>query len=96
MNYLPTLVALIIVLAIFQLALKSLLVALLLGVVTAIVVRPRETVIFTVALTIFSLARARPIECIVAIAMLGIMALMIGARRNPQKAKLLAEQTKRR
>lgn len=93
MNKVSTFIALIFVLAILQLAVNALVAALILALLISLIARPRETVLFLGTLTIFSLASARPLAFIIALAVIGVAGAMAGGRRKTERIGLLVDHT---
>ena len=79
MKGLLTFLTVVIVLAIVRAVLVALLVGLALMLLYSFITRPRETLVFIGTLTLFGLASAQPIALIIAVAMVALAVVVVGA-----------------
>ena len=86
-----TFLTVVIVLAIVRAVLVALLVALVIMLLFSFVTRPRETLVFICTLTLFGLASAQPIACIVAIATVALAVVVVGAWQRHTPVRLLTD-----
>ena len=91
MNYLLAFLVLMIALAVLRILLMVAGVALLLTLVVAIIIRPRDTLVLLGGLGVLGLANAQPIACIVTLGVVGVAAVMLGVRRETAKLLLLTD-----
>ena len=87
-----TFLTVVIVLAIVRAVLVALVVALVIMLLFSFVTRPRETLVFIGTLTLFGLASARPIACIVAIGIVVLAVVVMGAWQRHTPVRLLADE----
>jgi hypothetical protein len=91
MNKVLVLLMLAVVLAIVKAVLIPLAITLLLVLVYAFVTRPRHTLVFLAALTLIGLASARPTAFIIALGVLGVVVVVVVARRKTRSQLLLTD-----
>lgn len=77
-----------VVLATLKAVLIVLVIMLLLALTFAFATRPRETLVFLGVLTIYGLASAQPIACIITLGIVGVVAVMARTRRK-SRGKIL-------
>lgn len=80
-----------IALAVLKVVLIALMVALLLVLAYAFVTRPDKTLVFLVALTIFSVASARPVAFIITLGLVSVTVVIAGAWRKSRDRPLLID-----
>lgn len=66
-------------------------IALGLALVVSFIRRPADTLAFLGALGLLGLAQARPVACIVAMAIIALAVVVAGSRRRPPKRLLLGD-----
>lgn len=91
MNYLLAFVVLMLALAVLRILLMVVGVALLLTLVVAIIIRPRDTLVLLGGLGVLGLASAQPIACIVTLGVVGVAIMLAGAWRKPKHQLLLTD-----
>lgn len=91
MNYLLAFLVLMVALAVLRILLMVVGVALLLTLVVAIIIRPRDTLVLLGGLGVLGLANAQPIACIVTLGVVGVAVVMLGVRRETAKLLLLTD-----
>jgi F0F1-type ATP synthase assembly protein I len=78
--------------AVLKAVLIALLVALLLVLAYASITRPGETLVFMVALTIFTVASAQPVAFIITLGVVGVAVVVAGARAKARGRLLLTDR----
>jgi hypothetical protein len=96
MKWLLPLMVLCVALAVLKAVLIALPIALLLVLAYSFVTRPGQTLVFLGVLTLFGLASARPLAFIIALGILGVVAVLAGARRKSGSQLLLTDSREER
>lgn len=78
-------------LAVLKILLMVVSVALILTLVAAIIIRPRDTLVLLGGLGVLGLANAQPIACIVTLGAVGVAIVLAGAWRKPKHQLLLTD-----
>lgn len=91
MKGLLPLIVLCVALAVLKAVLIALMVALLLVLAYAFVRRPGETLLFLMALTVFSLASAKPVAFIITLGVFGVALVVADAWRKWRRRLLLTD-----
>jgi len=87
-----TFLTVVIVLAIVRAVLVALLVALVITLLFSFITRPRETLVFICTLTLFGLASAQPIVLIIALGVVALAVIVVGAWQRHTPARLLTDE----
>ena len=82
MSKLLLMLILCVALAVFRAVAIMLAVVLLLEVLVAFITRPRESIVFLTTLTLSSLAVAKPLACIIALAIFSVAVVVTGRHRR--------------
>ena len=93
MSKIVALLALCVVCAILKAALLALVAALMLALLVSFIRQPGQTLLFLASLALIGLANAQPLACIIAFCVIGVAAIVAGAR---QKAAAGARQRSQR
>lgn len=91
MNKVAGLLALCVVCAALKAALTVLVVALALTALLSFITRPRETLVFIGTFALLGLANTRPLACIITLGIVGIVAVVAGAKRTPRNQLRLTD-----
>lgn len=94
MNKVLGLLMLAVVLALVKAVLIALMAALLLALFVSFIRRPGDTLVFLGCLTLLGLAGAQPIACVVSLGVVGVVAVVVGARQKARRSPLLIEGPK--
>lgn len=92
MNYLLAFLVLMLTLAVLRILLMVVGVALLLALLVAIILRPRDTLVSIGSLGLLGLASAQPIACLITLGIVGDSVVVVGAKRESRSVLLLTDR----
>ena len=77
--------------AVLRMAVVALIVVLMTALLLSFITRPRETLTYVLSLGLCSLISARPVACIIALGIITLVVVAIGAVRRPRRQLLLTD-----